>query len=144
MVAVHPGARRYTSTSAPPTGTTNKRFLTLMPKSQLGARDDTFLCASGDNGVGPSGICFTNDGKYTPTFLSSSHNTCPKSPTLNPNTVYLYESSGRAYPDIAAQFQQVATTCNDTDRGRRFDTCERRLDRGGQVTSGVPNSVAVL
>jgi tripeptidyl-peptidase-1 len=80
--------------------------------AQLGARGVTFLCASGDNGVGPSGTCITNDGKNTPTFLPSFHNTCPKSPTLNPNTVYLCESSGRAYPDIAAQVQQVATICN--------------------------------
>jgi tripeptidyl-peptidase-1 len=33
--------------------------------------------------------------------------------------MYLYESSGRAYPNIAAQVQQVATTCNG--RGNPID-----------------------
>ena len=44
---------------------------------QLGARGVTFLTASGDNGVGATGGCFTNDGKHTSTFLSSFPDGCP-------------------------------------------------------------------
>ena len=45
--------------------------------AQLGARGTSFLTASGDNGVGAKGDCFTNDGKNTPTFLPSFPDTCP-------------------------------------------------------------------
>ncbi|CAF9942975.1 MAG: hypothetical protein ALECFALPRED_010346 [Alectoria fallacina] len=45
--------------------------------AQLGAKGTSFLCASGDNGVGPTGDCFTNDGKNTSTFLPSFPDGCP-------------------------------------------------------------------
>ena len=45
--------------------------------AQLGARGVSFLCASGDNGVGTSGKCVTNDGKNTSTFLPSFPDGCP-------------------------------------------------------------------
>ena len=45
--------------------------------AQLGARGITFLCASGDSGVGNTGSCVSNDGKNTPTFLPTFPNTCP-------------------------------------------------------------------
>jgi len=126
--------------------------------AQLGARGVTFLCASGDKGVGPSGTCITNDGKNTSTFLPSFPDTCPYvtsvgatksfSPEVaasDPSSGFasgggfsnyfprpdyqsgvvpayisgvepaysgFYNSSGRAYPDIAAQGQQAATTWN--------------------------------
>ena len=44
---------------------------------QLGAKGVSFLTASGDNGVGATGDCFTNDGKNTSTFLPSFPNGCP-------------------------------------------------------------------
>lgn len=44
---------------------------------QLGARGVSFLTASGDNGVGATGDCFTNDGKNTSTFLPSFPDGCP-------------------------------------------------------------------
>lgn len=45
--------------------------------AQLGARGVTFLCSSGDDGVGATGACFTNDGKNTSTFLPSFPDGCP-------------------------------------------------------------------
>jgi len=45
--------------------------------AQLGARGTSFLTASGDNGVGATGKCFTNDGKNTSTFLPSFPDGCP-------------------------------------------------------------------
>ena len=45
--------------------------------AQLGARGITFLCASGDSGVGNPSSCVSNDGKSTPTFLPTFPNTCP-------------------------------------------------------------------
>lgn len=45
--------------------------------AQLGARGISLLFASGDNGVGPDGSCFTNDGKNTSTFLPSFPDGCP-------------------------------------------------------------------
>ena len=45
--------------------------------AQLGARGITFLCSSGDSGVGQNGACFSNDGKNTSTFLPSFPATCP-------------------------------------------------------------------
>lgn len=52
-----------------------KKVCTLF--AQLGARGTSFLCASGDNGVGATGDCFTNDGKNTSTFLPSFPDGCP-------------------------------------------------------------------
>jgi tripeptidyl-peptidase-1 len=37
--------------------------------AQLGARGISVLLAAGDNGVGPTADCFTNDGTNKPTFL---------------------------------------------------------------------------
>ena len=45
--------------------------------AQLGARGTSFLCASGDNGVGATGACVTNDGKNSSTFLPSFPDGCP-------------------------------------------------------------------
>ena len=45
--------------------------------AQLGARGTSFLCASGDDGVGTTGACVTNDGKNTSTFLPSFPDGCP-------------------------------------------------------------------
>lgn len=45
--------------------------------AQLGARGVSLLFASGDNGVGPTGACITNDGKNTTAFLPSFPSTCP-------------------------------------------------------------------
>lgn len=126
--------------------------------AQLGARGVTILCVSGGNGVGPSGTCFTNDGKHTPAFLPRFPNTCPyvtsvgatkdfnpevaaSDPSsgfasgggfsnyfsrpqyqsgsvqayvsdIEPRYSGLYKSSGRAYPDLAAQGQQVVAIWN--------------------------------
>ena len=44
---------------------------------QLGAKGVSFLCASGDNGVGATGDCFTNDGRNAATFLPSFPDGCP-------------------------------------------------------------------
>ena len=44
---------------------------------QLGARGVSFLTASGDDGVGVTGDCFSNDGKHTSTFLPSFPDGCP-------------------------------------------------------------------
>lgn len=45
--------------------------------AQLGARGTSFFTASGDNGVGATGDCLTNDGKNTSTFLPSFPDGCP-------------------------------------------------------------------
>lgn len=45
--------------------------------AQLGARGVSLLFASGDNGVGTSDFCFSNDGKNTTTFLPSFPDGCP-------------------------------------------------------------------
>ncbi|KAL8785889.1 MAG: hypothetical protein Q9213_003121 [Squamulea squamosa] len=45
--------------------------------AQLGARGVSLLFASGDDGVGSEGSCFTNDGKNTSSFLPSFPDGCP-------------------------------------------------------------------
>ncbi|MCJ1390580.1 hypothetical protein MMC18_003440 [Xylographa bjoerkii] len=45
--------------------------------AQLGARGVTLLFASGDNGVGVAGDCFSNDGKNTSMFVPSFPASCP-------------------------------------------------------------------
>ncbi|KAL8914343.1 MAG: hypothetical protein Q9172_007103 [Xanthocarpia lactea] len=45
--------------------------------AQLGARGISLLFASGDDGVGPEGSCFTNNGKNTTAFLPSFPAGCP-------------------------------------------------------------------
>jgi tripeptidyl-peptidase I len=128
--------------------------------AQLGARGVSLLFASGDEGVGSSGNCFTNDGKNTSTFLASFPSTCPYitsvggtknfgpevaafdprnnfasgggfsnyfvRPSYQDDAVSgylkilgtqfagLYNKSGRAYPDIAAQSQSFITVWNGT------------------------------
>ena len=47
--------------------------------AQLGARGISVLFASGDNGVGPTKDCFTNDGKNTTTFLPAFPGGCVSS-----------------------------------------------------------------
>lgn len=135
-----------------------KKVCTLF--AQLGARGVSFLTASGDNGVGPTGDCVTNDGKNTSAFLPSFPDGCPyvtsvgatknvspevaaddprngfasgsgfsnyfKRPSYqNNNRVVqnyisslggeftgLFNATGRAYPDIAAQGQSFVTIWN--------------------------------
>ena len=130
--------------------------------AQLGARGTSFLCASGDAGVGTTGTCVTNDGTNTSTFLPSFPDGCPyvtsvgatknfnpevvafdaannfasgggfsnyfKRPSYqNDNNVVknyisslggefagLFNTSGRGYPDIAAQGQRFVTIWNGT------------------------------
>ncbi|KAF3761352.1 tripeptidyl peptidase [Cryphonectria parasitica EP155] len=45
--------------------------------AQLGARGVSLFYASGDGGVGPSGACYSNDGKNTSIFLPEFPSTCP-------------------------------------------------------------------
>ena len=45
--------------------------------AQLGARGISFLCSSGDNGVGRDGACISNDGKNTSSFLPKFPASCP-------------------------------------------------------------------
>ena len=45
--------------------------------AQLGARGITFLCASGDSGVGNTGSCISNDGKNTSAFIPAFPASCP-------------------------------------------------------------------
>ncbi|PSR76287.1 tripeptidyl peptidase-like protein [Coniella lustricola] len=45
--------------------------------AQLGARGVSLFYASGDDGVGPSGYCYSNDGKNTSIFLPEFPSSCP-------------------------------------------------------------------
>lgn len=45
--------------------------------AQLGARGVSLFYSSGDDGVGPTGYCTSNDGSDTPTFLPEFPSTCP-------------------------------------------------------------------
>jgi tripeptidyl-peptidase-1 len=45
--------------------------------AQLGARGVSLIFSSGDNGVGSTGTCQTNDGKNTSTFLPAFPASCP-------------------------------------------------------------------
>jgi tripeptidyl-peptidase-1 len=45
--------------------------------AQLGVRGISLFFASGDDGVGPSGTCISNDGKNTSTFLALFPPSCP-------------------------------------------------------------------
>ncbi|KAK8188187.1 peptidase S8/S53 domain-containing protein [Phyllosticta capitalensis] len=128
--------------------------------AQLGARGVSLLFASGDEGVGTSGSCISNNGSSAATFLPSFPDGCPYvtsvgatkgfSPEvvayddLGSGNIYasgggysnyfampsyqaaavtnyttntvgaayagLYNASGRAYPDIAAQGQDFVVT----------------------------------
>ena len=117
--------------------------------AQLGARGISFLCSSGDSGVGRNGACFSNDGKNSSRFLPSFPASCPWVTTVGGTEGFdpevaaydaindyasgggfsdvfsqpwwqktqvqsyieslegtydgIYNKSGRAYPDIAAQ-----------------------------------------
>ena len=129
--------------------------------AELGARGVSLLFSSGDNGVGRTGSCFSNDGKNTSEFLPSFPATCPyitvvggtqnftpECAAYNPNNKYasgggfsnyfarpkyqdgavlpyiaglgglydgLYNKSGRAFPDIAAQGRAFAVVWNGTN-----------------------------
>ncbi|RDW77724.1 hypothetical protein BP6252_05777 [Coleophoma cylindrospora] len=129
--------------------------------AQLGARGVSVLFASGDNGVGKSGDCFTNDGKNKSAFLPEFPASCPYVTTvggskdIKPEVVAydasnnfssgggfsnyfarpsyqdsvvssyisnlgsqfegLYNTSGRGYPDIAAQGFKYVTIWNGTE-----------------------------
>lgn len=127
--------------------------------AQLGARGVTVLFASGDNGVGPSGTCVSNDGSNKQMFLPSFPASCPYVTVVGATkgfapevaaydpanhfssgggfsnyfgrpsyqdaavTSYIqglgtsvpanmYNASGRAYPDVAAQGQQYVVVWN--------------------------------
>ena len=45
--------------------------------AQLGARGISVIFSSGDDGVGPDGACFSNDGKNTTQFLPAFPAGCP-------------------------------------------------------------------
>lgn len=45
--------------------------------AQLGARGVSVMFASGDEGVGADGCCFTNDGRNASTFLPAFPGSCP-------------------------------------------------------------------
>lgn len=45
--------------------------------AQLGARGVSAMFSSGDNGVGPDGECYSNDGKNTSMFLPAFPASCP-------------------------------------------------------------------
>lgn len=45
--------------------------------AQLGARGVSLFYSSGDDGVGPTGYCTSNDGKNASTFLPEFPSTCP-------------------------------------------------------------------
>lgn len=123
--------------------------------AQLGAKGVSLLFSSGDNGVGNSGACFSNNGTNARTFLPSFPASCPYVTTIGgtyktgpevaaldsgftsgggfstyfarpayqeaavagylganqnfPNYTGLFNLSGRAYPDIAAQSVAFAT-----------------------------------
>jgi tripeptidyl-peptidase-1 len=51
--------------------------------AQLGARGISVLFASGDNGVGAAGDCFTNDGKNTTSFLPVFPASCVSHPSFS-------------------------------------------------------------
>ena len=126
----------------------------------LGARGISLLFAAGDNGVGATGDCVSNNGKNTSTFLPAFPAACPYVTTVgatkdfNPEVVAydpengfasgggfsnyfprpsyqdpavpnyitslgdlyagLYNTSGRGYPDIAAQGYHFLTVWNGT------------------------------
>lgn len=128
--------------------------------AQLGARGVSLLFASGDDGVGPDGYCYSNDGKNTSMFIPEFPSSCPyvtsvgATKNFDPEvTAYdtsngfssgggfsnyfarpsyqdeavksylsalgdeysgLFNSSGRAYPDISAQGQRYGTVWNGT------------------------------
>lgn len=52
--------------------------------AQMGARGVTVLAASGDDGVGPQGLCVTNDGKNTTQFLPEFPASCVSRTTCYP------------------------------------------------------------
>ena len=130
--------------------------------AQLGAKGVSFLVASGDDGVGKTGDCFSNDGENTSEFLPSFPPTCPfvtavgATKDFNPEVAAfdpannfasgggfsnyfkrpsyqddnkvvqnyisslggefagLFNTTGRGYPDIAAQGQRFVTIWNGT------------------------------
>lgn len=45
--------------------------------AQLSSRGVSVLFASGDNGIGQTEYCFSNDGKNSSTFLPNFPSTCP-------------------------------------------------------------------
>ncbi|KAK4999630.1 hypothetical protein LTR66_001366 [Elasticomyces elasticus] len=110
--------------------------------ARLGARGVSLLFASGDDGVGRDGLCYSNDGKNTPMFLPSFPSSCPPSTgfvsgggvsnyfatpayqkqamteyiaSLDSDFDGLYNKSGRGYPDIAAQGYQYVITYDGVD-----------------------------
>ncbi|EKG14081.1 Peptidase S8/S53 subtilisin/kexin/sedolisin [Macrophomina phaseolina MS6] len=125
--------------------------------AQLAARGVSLLFPSGDLGVGPSGYCYSNDGRNASTFIAMFPASCPyvtavgatagfapevaakdedmpffrsgggfsryfAQPNWQADAVSrylkthegieadLYNKSGRAYPDIAAQGQSIVHT----------------------------------
>jgi tripeptidyl-peptidase-1 len=68
--------------------------------AQLGARGISLIFASGDDGVGPNGTCFSNDGKNTSTFLPEFPAACPYVTTVgatknvNPEIVAIDPENG--------------------------------------------------
>ncbi|KAK5288536.1 hypothetical protein LTR16_003374 [Cryomyces antarcticus] len=106
--------------------------------AQLGACGVSLLFASGDAGVGRTGSCVSNDGRNASTFLPSFPSTCPYVTSVGGTKDFaqpwwqaravnayvaglagrydgLYNKSGRAYPDLAAQAQHFVTVWNGTE-----------------------------
>jgi tripeptidyl-peptidase-1 len=69
--------------------------------AKLGARGVTLLFASGDNGVGQSGTCTTNDGKNTEQFLPSFPDGCPYVTSVG-GTKYQPSLNASAHPEVVA------------------------------------------
>jgi len=63
--------------------------------AQLGARGVTLLFASGDEGVGADGFCYTNDGRNASTFLPEFPGTCPYVTTVG--ATYQFNPEVAAY-----------------------------------------------
>jgi tripeptidyl-peptidase I len=63
--------------------------------AQLGARGVSLLFASGDEGVGADGSCYTNDGKNTSTFLPAFPAGCPYVTTVG--ATYQFNPEVAAY-----------------------------------------------
>jgi hypothetical protein len=82
---------------------TCKRF------AQLGARGVTVLFASGDNGIGQDGYCYSNDGKNTSTFLPNYPSTCPYITSVGGTYKVNPEGSSKSLPVLASPSKPVIT-----------------------------------
>ena len=112
--------------------------------AQLGAKGTSFLCASGDNGVGATGDCFTNDGNNTATFLPSFPDGCPyvtsvgATKNFNPEVVAFDSANGFASGGGFSNYFARPTYQNDnsvvknyiSSLGGEFDGLYNKAGRG--------------